>query len=95
MALTIPELAQPWPDGWSGKFGVAGVGVVGVDESNGGSQSGSALVAGLPSVSARRMASIGRQNRRVYLSFQQTIAESAAASATMPNRRAFWAVLSP
>ena len=69
--------------------------MVGVDGSNSGRQSGSALVAGLPSVSARRIASIGRQNLRVYLSFQHTIAESAAASVTMANRRAFCAVLSP
>ena len=43
--------SQLWPDGWSGNAGVA-ISCV---------QVGSAIVAGLPSVSARRIALIGRQ----------------------------------
>src|SRR5947209_11219195 len=55
--------AQLWPDGFSGNGGVtsgacpAGSGVAG---SNSGVHPGSAVVAGLPSVSASRMAVIGR-----------------------------------
>ena len=86
---------QPCPDGWSGKFGVASAGVVGVDGSNSGFHAGSAMVAGLPSVSASRTASIGRQNLRAYLSFQHAIAASPTVSATEPNNRAFCAGLSP
>ena len=57
----IALLTQLCPDGWSGKFGVASGGVVGVAGSKSGRQLGSASVAGLPSVAARRIASIGRQ----------------------------------
>jgi hypothetical protein len=88
-------VTQPCPDGCSGKLGVASPGVVGVAGSNSGRQSASASVLRLPSVSASRIASTGRQNLRLYLSFQQTIAASAAASVTIPNMRAFCAVLSP
>src|SRR5882762_2865965 len=49
---TNAAVAQAWPGGW--QTGVAG--------SNSGSQVGSASVAGLPSVSASRIAVIGRQN---------------------------------
>ena len=60
----VPLVAQQWPDGWSGKGGVTSSGVwhTGVAGSKSGSQVGSAWVAGLPSVSASRIAVIGRQN---------------------------------
>ena len=54
-------VTQLWPDGWSGKFGVASGGVEGVAGSNSGRHVGSAVVRGLPSVAAPRIASIGRQ----------------------------------
>ena len=52
------------PEGWSGKGGVTSGGGLqtGVAGSNSGSHVGSASVAGLPSVSASRIAVIGRQN---------------------------------
>ena len=84
--LTTALLTQLWPEGWSGKLGSIRAGVVGVAGSNSGRQFGSASVAGLPSVSARWMASIGRQNRRRYLSFQQAIAASAAPSVSYPEQ---------
>src|SRR6476660_255234 len=61
---TNAPVLQACPDGWSGKGGVASNGVwqTGVDESNSGSQFGSAWVAGLPSALASRIAVIGRQN---------------------------------
>ena len=52
---------HPCPDGWSGNGGVVSGGTVGVAGSNSGRQLGSATVAGLPSVSASRIAVIGRQ----------------------------------
>src|SRR4030095_14936263 len=57
-------LAQAWPEGWSGKGGVKSSGGLqtGVIGSNSGSHVGSASVDGLPSVSASRIAVIGRQN---------------------------------
>src|SRR5438034_7043986 len=57
-------VAQECPEGWSGKGGVASDGRLqtGVVGSNSGSHAGSASVAGLPSVSASRIAVIGRQN---------------------------------
>ena len=63
---TKAEVALQWPDGWSGKGGVKRSGGLqtGVDGSNNGSQIGSASVAGLPSVSASRIAVIGRQNQK-------------------------------
>src|SRR6478752_10376281 len=67
--LPIAPTSQLWPDGWSGKAGVASSGV----------HIGSATVAGLPSVSARRIAVIGRQKFQKYLSFQQLINASAPA----------------
>src|SRR6478752_5818569 len=67
--LTIAPDTQLWPDGWSGNAGVASSGV----------HVGSATVAGLPSVSARRIAVIGRQKFQKYLSFQQLINASAPA----------------
>ena len=63
--FTNAPVAQAWPEGWSGKGGVKSgnrglqTGVVG---SNSGSHVGSAWVSGLPSVSASRIAVIGRQN---------------------------------
>ena len=48
--------------------------------SNSGSQAGSATVAGLPSLAASSIAVIGRQKFQLYLSFQQPIEPSAAAS---------------
>src|SRR5215831_3067654 len=64
--FTNAAVAQQWPDGWSGKGGVKsgarGVQVC-VDGSNSGSHVGSASVAGLPSVSASRIAVMGRQNQ--------------------------------
>src|SRR5204863_1143482 len=61
---TNAEVALQWPDGWSGKGGVKRGGGLqtGVVGSNSGSHVGSAWVAGLPSVSAARIAAIGRQN---------------------------------
>src|SRR5262245_51584665 len=61
---TIALLVQAWPEGWSGKGGVASAGRMqtGVAGSNRGSHAGSASVAGFPSVSASRIAVIGRQN---------------------------------
>src|SRR4029434_7442724 len=55
---------QVWPDGWSGNGGVKSGGGVqtGVVGWNSGHHVGSASVAGLPSVSASRIAVIGRQN---------------------------------
>ena len=56
--------AQLWPDGFSGNGGVASgacPAATGVAGSNSGVHVGSAVVAGLPSVSASRMAVIGRQ----------------------------------
>src|SRR6266478_2941988 len=52
------------PRGWSGNGGVKSAGrwQTGVAGSNSGSHVGSASVAGLPSVSASRIAVIGRQN---------------------------------
>src|SRR5512144_760916 len=62
---TNAEVALQWPDGWSGKGGVKSSGGLqtGVAGSNRGSHVGSASVAGLPSVSASRIAVIGRQNQ--------------------------------
>src|SRR5215468_5391126 len=61
---TNAEVALQWPDGWSGKGGVTSGGGLQtvVDGSNNGSHVGSASVAGLPSISASRIAVIGRQN---------------------------------
>src|SRR5262245_23669230 len=61
---TIALLPQAWPEGWSGKGGVTSDGRLqtGVAGSNSGSHVGSASVAALPSVSASRIAVIGRQN---------------------------------
>src|SRR6266487_5684192 len=61
---TNAAVAEACPEGWSGKGGVnSGGGLqTGIDGSNSGSHVGSASVAGLPSVSASRIAVIGRQN---------------------------------
>src|SRR6059036_3047082 len=61
---TNAPVLQACPDGWSGKGGVTSSGgwQTAVAGSNSGSQVGSATVSGLPSVSASRIAVIGRQN---------------------------------
>src|SRR5213080_3764320 len=59
-------VAHECPEGWSGKGGVKSGNrglQTGVAGSNSGSHVGSASVAGLPSVSASRIAVIGRQNQ--------------------------------
>src|SRR6266481_4612528 len=63
--FTNAAVAQACPEGWSGKGGVTSDGRLqtGVAGSNSGSHAGSASVAGLPSVSASRIAVIGRQNQ--------------------------------
>ena len=88
-------LTQPCPDGWSGNGGVLSGGTVGVAGSNNDLQAGSATVAGFPSVSASRIAAIGRQKFQWNLSFQQLIAPSAAARCALPNRRAVATVSRP
>src|SRR5437588_7761042 len=63
--FTNAPVAQAWPDGWSGKGGVKSGNrglQTGVAGSNSGNHVGSAWVSGLPSVSASRIAVIGRQN---------------------------------
>src|SRR4051794_32694496 len=69
----IEPAAQLWPDGCSGNGGVTSGGpeATGVERSNNGVHSVSAVVAGLPSSAASRMAVIGRQAFQWYLSFQQ------------------------
>src|SRR5262245_19515786 len=84
IVVSTAPLMQPWPDGWSGNGGVARGGVVAVSAANSDSQFGSATVFGLPSVSASRIAALGRQKCQKYLSFQQAIAASAAARLTIP-----------
>src|SRR5437763_9835307 len=61
---TNAAVAQACPEECSGNGGVTSGGglQIGVAGSNSGSQVGSATLAGLPSVSASRMAVIGRQN---------------------------------
>src|SRR4029450_4122088 len=60
-AYTVAPLMQVCPAGWSGKGGVTRGGPeTGILGSKSGSQFGSASVAGLPSVSASRIAVIGR-----------------------------------
>ena len=93
---TMAPLMQPCPDGCSGKPGVtSGVPNCGVAGSNNGVHAGSASVAGLPSVSASRIAVIGRQNFQWYLLSQQPIAPSAEAKLALANRRAVSAMPSP
>src|SRR5262245_9759283 len=61
-ACTVAPLMQVWPDGWSGKPGVTSAGPeTGTVGLKSGSQAGSAVVAGLPSAPASRIAVIGRQ----------------------------------
>ena len=78
-AWTVAPLTQPCPEGWSGNGGVPRGGVVCVAGAKSDSHVGSATVAGLPSVSASRIAARGRQKCQYHLSFQQLIAPSAAA----------------
>src|SRR5438874_13809463 len=63
---TNAPVLQACPEGWSGKGGVKSSGgwQTGVAGSKSGSHVGSASVAGLPSVSASRIAVIGRQNHQ-------------------------------
>ena len=92
----MAPLMQPCPAGWSGKPGVtSGVPNCGVAGSNSGVHAGSAVVAGLPSLSASRIAVIGRQNFQWYLLCQQPIAPSAAARFSVANRRALATMSSP
>ena len=74
-----------WPEVYSGKGGVISRGV----------QFTSGSVAGFPSVSAARMAVMGRQKLTAYLQSQHRIAASAAAMLSRAKRRAFSAVESP
>src|SRR5262249_23694058 len=62
--FTIALLTHECPEGWSGKLGVTSAGGLqtGVVGWNKGHQVGSASGAGFPSVSASRIAVIGRQN---------------------------------
>src|SRR4029077_20449539 len=66
---TNAAVAEACPEGWSGNGGVKSGGGLqtGVVGSNSGSHVGSATVAGSPSVSAARIAAIGRQNCPEYL----------------------------
>src|SRR3954447_14073917 len=93
----IAPAAQLWPDGYSGNGGVtsAGGAATGVAGSKSGVPVGSATGAGLPSLSASRMAVIGRQVFQWYLLFQHPIAASAAARFSIANRRALSAIGSP
>src|SRR3712207_5304177 len=67
-ASIIALVSDVSPDGCSGYGGVA----------THGSQVGSAAVRGLPSVSASRIAVIGRQKSRAALSFHVVMSASAA-----------------
>src|SRR4051794_16811986 len=94
---TMAPAAQLWPEGCSGNGGVTSPGgeATGVAGSNKGVHDGLAAVSGLPSVSASRMAVIGRQKFQWYLLFQQPIAASAAARLVMASRRALSSRLRP
>src|SRR5215218_6760828 len=88
------------PDGCSGYGGVISAGpvppIVGSSEgSNIGVQLGSATVFGFPSMSACRIAVIGRQKFPWYLSLQVVIRASAAVRSSMANRRALSLTPSP
>ena len=82
---TKAELSPLCPDECSGYGGVG----------TSGSQFGSAFVHGLPSVSASRIAVIGRQNGSCALSFQTVISASAPDMYSIANRRALSASDSP
>ena len=71
-------MRHAWPLGYSGYGGVAISGV----------QPGSATVAGLPSVSAQRMAVVGRQKAKSNLARQQEMAASAPDALRTANVRA-------
>src|SRR5882757_1294660 len=75
-------LTHEWPEGYSGCAGVA----------NNGNQVGSAVVAGLPSVSGRGIAVIGRQKTYVYFASQHPMAASAMAKFNSANNRALFSV---
>src|SRR5437667_5967919 len=74
-----------WPEVYSGKGGVTSSGV----------QVGSLVVSGLPSISALRMAVMGRQKLNVYLQSQAMIAASASAMFNNANNRAFCSSVLP
>ena len=74
-----------WPETYSGNGGVMSNEV----------QAGSATVAALPSLSACRMAVIGRQKSDENLASQATIAASARATLSCANSRALSATLLP
>src|SRR4051812_47693485 len=88
------------PDGWSGYGGVTNAGPTPAidgssDGSNNGFQLGAATVSGLPSVSAPRIAAIGRQKLQWYLSFQALMIASAAVRSIIANMRALWLTSRP
>src|SRR5205823_5301385 len=90
--VAAPELAPLCPEGYEGWFGVTRNGV----------QLRSAVVSGLPSVSAARMAVTGRHKLSVYLVSQTAMAASASVMLSMANMRAFctnefpcWTATSP
>ena len=72
-------LKLEWPEMYVGNGGVTISGV----------QAGSAVVSGLPSVSAARMPVTGRQKSVAYLASQAMIAASAIATLSIANSRAF------
>src|SRR5438132_4189123 len=81
------------PDGWSGYGGVLSAGptppITGdKDGSNSGVQVGSAIVSGLPSMSACRIADHGRHMFQWYLSFHALMMASAALRLSSASRRA-------
>src|SRR6267142_2882869 len=78
-------LKLEWPETYVGNGGVTISGV----------QDGSALVSAFPSVSAARMAVIGRQKLVSYLASQAMVAASAIATFSSANRRAFCERLLP
>src|SRR5205814_5177801 len=74
-----PELTPLWPEMYEGWFGVTRYGV----------QLVSTAVSALPSVSAARIAVIGRQKLYTYLVSQTAMAASASVRFSRANRRAF------
>src|SRR5713226_291295 len=76
VAAEVMQCAQ----GYSGWRGVSMV----------GSQSGTRVVASLPSISPLRIAVIGRQNWNAYLASKTAMYASAVARSTSANKRAFW-----
>src|SRR5690606_36102421 len=83
--VAAPRLKVLCPDVYSGNGGV------GISEL----QVTSGSVSGLPSVSASRMAEIGRHRSYVNFASQQEIAASAMVRLSNANRRAFSSKVSP